>query len=1039
MFRHALSVLAVPVLGLALGAQCPLVQDINTIVTPFDGNPSTARVGEGGTFADGMLRCGAYWYFVATSAGTGAELWKTDGTAAGTVLVKDIAAGTASSDPFWLTCCNGKVFFQAKTAAQGTELWVSDGTAAGTVLVKDIQVGTGSSNPTNLCCLGKQVLFTASDGTTGFELWISDGTAVGTKLLMDIRSGPLSGAPQYLEKNFIGNKVYFQADDGINGVELWSTDGTILGTMLLKDIRAGAASSLPSCFIDNPSHPLQTLFTADEGATGRRVWRTEGTGTGTGWSKCRRPGTRGSDLYMYYSRQSALGGSIYFGADDGVHGNELWKTNGTAAGTVLVQDIDQGLAHGDPTRFRTSGSRLYFQACTVKEGCELYMLSGTTVTLVRDIQRGIGNGDPSHITALANGSVVFAADDGVTQNGEELWISDGTKSGTRLLQDIWSGAASSEPAFFTPLPTTTKILFFASNGANGSSGRELFETDGTAAGTRLFKDLYPGGRSNSSAPGFLTGSQGSVLYFAADDGVSGRELYKTDAQGTVLLMDIHPGPGSSAPYGFVDVWSGGRVLTVFRADDGKNGSELWVTDGTTAGTHMLVDIDRGAGSSKPNSLVRYQDRVVFSASNATTGYELWITDGTASGTYMLKDIEPGSGSSVPNQFTEVGNTLYFVAFARSSTGLELWKTDGTAAGTMLVKDIWPGTVGSSPRELTPFGKLLLFQANDGPNGVELWRSDGTAQGTYLVNDLAPGSVGAHPTNLTLYQGAVYFSATLGGTGTELWKTDGTAAGTVLVKDIEPGTGSSRPGPLTVSQGRLWFSASTAATGTELFVSDGTSTGTRLVKDIRTGIWSSSPIYLVAAGDGVFFSADDGTRGKELFFSDGSATGTTRFCDINPGSADSYPSALTASGGRLYFTADDGLHGFELFRIGGNPAVVERLGPACGSARPTLHATQPLLGKNCNLSGEGPATGVRLLILGARSQPYAIPALLAPDCAMWESLQLSWVLPLPAGASWNLPLPIPQQASLTGVQVALQSVQGLLPLSLSNGLQITPGR
>ena len=171
----------------------------------------------------------------------------------------------------------------------------------------------------------------------------------------------------------------------------------------------------------------------------------------------------------------------------------------------------------------------------------------------------------------------------------------------------------------------------------------------------------------------------------------------------------------------------------------------------------------------------------------------------------------------------------------------------------------------------------------------------------------------------------------------------------------------------------------------------------------------------------------------------SAAGTRQLCDLNAGSASSYSSPLTAADGILYLTANDSKHGFELFRIIGNPAVVERFGASCGIGTPTLDSTQPVLGKIWTFSGTGTAAGVRLLILGVRGVPFGVPGLLAPDCAIWENLALSLVQPLPAGVRWSVPLPIPNQASLIGAKAALQSVHGLLPLSLSNAVQIRLGR
>ncbi len=128
-------------------------------------------------------------FFVATTIVHGRELWRTDGTTAGTVMVKDINPGVGSSQPSQLTNVNGTLFFSAFVGASGYELWRSDGTAAGTVLVKDIHAGGADSNPTQLTNINGTLFFRANDGSTGGELWKSDGTAAGTVLVKDIQSG----------------------------------------------------------------------------------------------------------------------------------------------------------------------------------------------------------------------------------------------------------------------------------------------------------------------------------------------------------------------------------------------------------------------------------------------------------------------------------------------------------------------------------------------------------------------------------------------------------------------------------------------------------------------------------------------------------------------------------------------------------------------------------------------------------------------------------------------------------------------------------
>src|SRR5262249_5823563 len=107
---------------------------------------------------------------------SGVELWKSDGTTAGTTIVKDIASGVWNSNPTDLVDVDGRLFFVADDRIHGRELWTSDGTEAGTILVADIYPGAGSASPTNLVGVNGRLLFSAADPLAGRELWRSDGT-----------------------------------------------------------------------------------------------------------------------------------------------------------------------------------------------------------------------------------------------------------------------------------------------------------------------------------------------------------------------------------------------------------------------------------------------------------------------------------------------------------------------------------------------------------------------------------------------------------------------------------------------------------------------------------------------------------------------------------------------------------------------------------------------------------------------------------------------------------------------------------------------
>ena len=169
----------------------------------------------------------------------GEELWRTDGTEAGTQLVKDIWPGSHSSYIKNSIVVDDEMYFRARTLEYGEELWKTDGTEAGTQLVKDINPGPGHSYANSFIRLGDELIFGATDGEQGTELWKTDGTEAGTQLVKDINPG--EGASFASGLTLVGNEVLFSAMDD-NGIELWKTDGTTAGTQMVKDINPFGSS-----------------------------------------------------------------------------------------------------------------------------------------------------------------------------------------------------------------------------------------------------------------------------------------------------------------------------------------------------------------------------------------------------------------------------------------------------------------------------------------------------------------------------------------------------------------------------------------------------------------------------------------------------------------------------------------------------------------------------------------------------------------------------------------------------------------------------
>lgn len=395
-------------------------------------------------------------------------------------VLKDIYVGSNDSTPTQPFVVGDNTFFMATEPTTGKELYITDGTAAGTKLVKDIRSGNQSGIVGRFASLNNILYFAADDGTHGVELWRSDGTDAGTTLVLDIQTGLPSSQPSSLVA--FNGALYFAADNGVNGVELWKTNGTAAGTVMVKDILTGAVGSRPSdlTVVGN------TLYFAAEGASGdREIWKTDGTAVGTVLVTQINPTGSANPGNL-----TAFRNLLLFTANDGTGNVELWKTDGTAAGTAMVKDIYSGATSSGVSLVTVAGNSAFFRADDGVNGVELWKTDGTAAgtVMVKDIYAGATSSIPASLVSVRD-TLYFVANDGVT--GNELWKSDGTTAGTVLVKDIVPGLTSSSPAY---LASACGTLYFAAESPTG--GVELWTSQGTDATTTMVADLYPGATSS---------------------------------------------------------------------------------------------------------------------------------------------------------------------------------------------------------------------------------------------------------------------------------------------------------------------------------------------------------------------------------------------------------------------------------------------------------------------------------------------------------------------------------------------------------------
>lgn len=378
------------------------------------------------------------------------------------------------------------------------------------------------------------------------------------------------------------------------------------------------------------------------------------------------------------------------------------------------------------------------------------------------------------------------------------------------------------------------------------------------------------GEGSSAIPTQEAVEFGDHLYFAADDGFAGIELWRTDGttEGTELVADIFPGEFSSQPTEFVVY----QDELYFAATDG-DGDELWKTDGTDAGTVQVVDVWQGPDSSFPSDLVVFQDSLYFAASDGIDGDELWRTDGTEAGTELLVDIVPGEVSSYPSFPYVFEDELFFAANVNDLSGPELWKTDGTADGTVLVKDILEGEEGSFPEAFFAFQDELFFVATEtvisdfGFIDFGLYKTDGTEEGTVRIMENHITFDLDNTPNIIELNGFLYYGGINFQRGWELFRTDGTVGNSELVHDLA-GAFESVPASFELLNGEIFFSANTE-TGRELFKTDGTNfqqlTDTDNSNPNVNGISASD---LIRFGDQILFVGNEGDAGWQVYGTDG---------------------------------------------------------------------------------------------------------------------------------------------------------------------------
>ncbi len=738
-----------------------MVKDIS------DGGSSSPR---------GLTNIGGVLYFSANDNIHGTELWRSDGSAAGTVMVKDISDGTMSSSIGSLTDLNGVLYFSANDGVHGSELWRSDGSAAGTVMVKDIR-DSASSSVAFLTALDGVLYFSANDGVHGSELWKSDGSAAGTVMVKDIRDSTSSSIPRDLIS--IGGVLYFNADDGTHGRELWKSDGSVAGTVMVKDIKSGTAGSLIHVMEFNST----AYFIADDG-TGQEIWKSDGSEAGTvavtdmnftrlfSLTKVDKllyfTADNRRDLWVYdinsstssmlyralntrsISSLTPLGDTLYFS----INTDELHKSGGSVATTSKVKTLD------NIYNMIGAGEKLYFRSNDDTHGIELWVSDGSesgTVMLkdINTVTKSSMNQKGYVIdTVFIDSKYYFGATDDM--HGNELWVSDGSESGTIMVKDITDGPTSSYPRGFAELDET---LYFFVDGNRSMGGTTLYRSSGDASNTVQVKRIDSGPLSSLTSKSVIRID--NKLYFAigSELWVSGGSAATTlqikdlplpissltDVNGTLFLELGNTRPRDAAsrarPSTISEIWrSDGSEVGTLKVSD-INGSARTVNSMSSNGLFytatkdyrgaftlqsiradnaMVTQLHSSSGplSFYPPNLIDWRDRLYFTPDQSA----LWVSDGNSSSTTMIK--------MMPTPIINITKSVdKLLIFTYSSGNIYLWASDGTLSGTTIIKTYPMDDTGGSATIMAHLdGKPIFFIGNS------LWISDGSATGTHKIVD-----------------------------------------------------------------------------------------------------------------------------------------------------------------------------------------------------------------------------------------------------------------------------------------------------------------
>jgi len=463
-----------------------------------------------------MIANGGHIHFIANNHKEGYALWSTDGTDVGTALVHDLVYKAPDARIELGLAFQGNYYFSANDGDHGQELWRTDGTVEGTQLVKDIVPGYDGSSPTKFIEANNQLFFVAYDPDNGQQLWKTDGTTEGTVRLTDINFGSdFVQSDQWIRRMYTLNDRIIIFSSNSQKTQLWSSDGSIAGTEAITDI---SSDWIPETLAVGSNG--YALFAFEDAMSGLELWRTDGTLAGTSMVKDIEPGTGSSAPVSFVE----FNGDFFFQASQSSTGFETWRTDGTESGTVILKDFCPGDCSSSIVAgliFATS-EKLYISARDGVNGFDMYESDGTTAgtTKVNQFNNSALQWTDNQFSLLAlDNKVIYGNENSVNGHVRELWQIDESLQHTKF----FSSPATSPRFAFTH---NNRYLFL---NRTVEAGDEIWTTDGTAEGTRMLRDINPGPASFEFNQ-YEVKRAGNGLYFMGGD------LWRTDGDCSTRKM-----------------------------------------------------------------------------------------------------------------------------------------------------------------------------------------------------------------------------------------------------------------------------------------------------------------------------------------------------------------------------------------------------------------------------------------------------------------------------------------------------------------------